>query len=98
MFPRCFFTIRWTVSRPEAGAFPNSFGCEKRFKDVGLHVVGNSRTVIANLNHNAIVIAVGSDAKLALAVHRVNRVIDNVGPDLVELASKRIHQQGDMRW
>ena len=60
---------------------------------MGLQLVGNSRTVIANLNHSATVVAVGSNAKLAFSVHRVNRVIDNVSPDLVELAPKRIHEK-----
>ena len=72
----------------EARAFPNSFGCEKRLKDVGLYLIGNSWTVVANLHYYATVVAVGSDAKLAFSVHRVNRVINNVGPDLVELAAK----------
>ena len=67
----------------EACAFPNSFGCEKRLKDVGLHLLRNSWTVIANLNDSATIVLVGSDAKLALPVHGVNRVIDDVGPDLV---------------
>ena len=78
----------------EARTFPDSFRREERLKDVGLHLVGNSRTVIANLNHSATVVAIGSDAKLALSVHRVNRVINDVGPDLVEFAAKRIHQEG----
>ena len=55
----------------EACAFPHSLGCEERLKDVGLHFVGNSRTVIANLNYNATLVAVGSDAKLA-NVHPVS--------------------------
>src|SRR5437660_1770165 len=77
----------------EAGAFANSLGGKKRLKDVGLYLAGNSRAVIADLNYYATVIAVGSDAKLAFAVHGVNRVINNVSPDLVELAAKRIHEK-----
>src|SRR6202789_1330372 len=79
----------------QARAFPNSFGREKRFEDVGLYLFRNSWTVVANLDYYATVIAIGSDAKFALAVHRVNRVIDNVGPDLVEFASKRIYEEGN---
>src|SRR5271163_4421846 len=77
----------------EARAFPNSFGCEKRLKDVRLHLAGNSWAIVANLNYNATVVLVGSDAQLAFCVHCVNRVVNDVGPDLVELAAKRIHQQ-----
>ena len=79
---------------PEASTFPHSFRREERLKDVGLHLVGNSRTVIANFDYSATVVAIGSDAKLALSVHSVNRVIDELGPDLAELAAKRIHQEG----
>ena len=32
----------------KARAFPNALGGEKRLKDVGLHVVGNSRTIVRN--------------------------------------------------
>src|SRR5208283_1984156 len=63
----------------QACAFPNSFGREKRLEDVRLHLFGNSRAVIANLNHHTIAVAVGSDSKLAFSVHRINRVINNVG-------------------
>ena len=87
--------MRCTVSRPRPSAFAHSFGGEKRLEDVWLHFWRNSWTVVANLNHDAIVVAVGSDAKLAFSVHRVNCVIDKVGPDLVEFAAERIHQQGN---
>ena len=67
----------------EARALPNAFGGEKRLKDVGLRLLGNSRPVVTDLDHDATVLAVSSDAKLAGSVHGVNRVIDNVSPDLV---------------
>lgn len=67
----------------EASTFPYSFRREERLKNVGLHLVGNSRTVIANFDYSATVVAIGSDAKLALSVHSVNGVIDEVRPNLV---------------
>src|ERR1700685_4814540 len=78
----------------QARASPHSFGREKRFKDVGLYLFRNSWTVVADLDYYATVIAIGSGAQFALAVHRVNRIIDNVGPDLVEFAAKRIYEEG----
>src|SRR4051812_42771507 len=60
---------------------------------MGLHVSGNPWTVITNLNYDETVFSVGSHPKLAFSVHRINRVINDVGPDLIELAAKRIHQQ-----
>src|ERR1700735_5865784 len=79
----------------EAGAFADAFGGEKGLKDVGLDFGGNSRAVVRELDHCATVVGEGSDAKLTGSAHRVNRVVNNVGPDLVELATKRIHQEGN---
>src|ERR1700676_4134262 len=67
----------------EARAFPHSFGREKRLKNMSLHLGRDSWTVISHLNYHAAVIAVSSDPKLAFSVHRVDGVIDNVGPNLV---------------
>jgi hypothetical protein len=77
----------------EARALPNSFGGEKRLKDVGLYLGGNPRAVISDLDHNTTILAIGSDSKLALSPHGVDRVVNNVGPDLIELAAKRIHEK-----
>ena len=49
---------------------------------MGLYVLGNSWTVIANLNHDATVVTVGPDSKLALSMHRVNHIVNKFGPDL----------------
>ena len=70
----------------EPGAFADSFGGEERFEDVRLHVGRNSRAVIGDLHHNAIVLAIGSNSKLAFAAHGVNGVVDEVGPNLIQLA------------
>ena len=73
-----------TESRP----FPNSLGGEERFENVGLHLTRNPWTVIADLNYDAGILAISSDSKLAFSVHGVNRVINDVGPDLIEFAAK----------
>jgi len=72
----------------ESCALSDSFGCEKRLKDVGLDLGRNSRTVIADLNHNATVVAISSNSKLPLSAHRVDGIIDEVGPNLIEFAAK----------
>ena len=48
----------------------------------------NSRTVIGNLDRDAIVIAISSNPQLPFSAHRVNRIVDDVGPHLVEFAAK----------
>ncbi len=79
----------------EAGAFSNSFGGEKGLEDMRLDFFGDAGTVVADFYDHASVFAVGADAKLAFTVHRVDGVIDEVGPDLVEFAAKGIHEQGN---
>src|SRR5208282_2953494 len=77
-----------SLNRVEAQtrSLPYSFGCEERFKDVRLDLRRNSGTVIADFHYNAPVIAISSDSKLALSAHRIDGVIDEIGPHLIKLA------------
>ena len=72
----------------EAEAFSNSFGSEEGFEDVRLYIGRDSGAVVGDLNHNAIVLAIGADSKLAFPAHRANGVVDDVGPNLIEFAPK----------
>src|SRR5579863_7452920 len=83
-----------SLNRVEAKpcALPNSFGGEERFKDMRLDLRRNSRTVVADLNNSATVFAIGSHAKFASAPHRIDGVIDDVGPNLIQLAPEGIHE------
>ena len=67
----------------EAGAFAYSFGGEEGFKDVRLDVGGYSRPVVGDGDDNAAVVGISSDTKLAASVHGVNRVVDDVRPNLI---------------
>src|SRR5271156_3124919 len=84
-----------TLNRIEAKArtFANSLRGEKGFENMRLDFGRNSRAVIGDLDHGAIVLAIGSNSKLALATHGVNRIVDDVRPNLIELAAKRIYQK-----
>ena len=77
----------------EAGTFSNSFGSKERFEDVSSHIRWDPRAVISNFDYNAIVLAIRSDTKLAFAVHGVNRVVDDVGPNLIQFTPERIHEK-----
>ena len=48
----------------------------------------DSWTVIADLDYHAIVILVGTNSQLTLSTHRIDRIVDDVGPDLVEFAAE----------
>ena len=72
----------------QSGSLPYSFGREERFEDVRLDLRRNSRAVVADLNYGAGIIAIGSNSELALSAHGVNGIVNNVGPDLIELAAE----------
>src|SRR5947209_6811689 len=72
----------------EAGAFSNSFGGEERLKDVRLYCGRDSRSIVSNLNHDAPVVAISSNSQLTFPAHRINGIVDQVGPYLIELAAK----------
>src|SRR5277367_5713757 len=81
-----------SVHRIEAhpGAFADAFGGIKRFKDVRLHRLRNAGTVVDDLDEHAVQLSRGPDGQLALAAHRINGVVDKIGPDLVQLTAMRV--------
>jgi hypothetical protein len=48
----------------------------------------NPRPVVADLNDYTAVFAIGSKPKLALPAHRIDGIIDDVGPNLIKLTSE----------
>ena len=62
---------------------------------MGSYLRRNSRAAIADFNHHIVVLAEGSHPKFALARHGVDRVLDDVGPDLVQLGSRGVNQKRD---
>src|SRR3954469_20398001 len=73
----------------------NAFGGKERLEDVRQDFLRNSRTVVCDFHDDTRVLTICADAKLALAAHGVNRVINYVCPDLVQFTAKRIHQKGN---
>ena len=72
----------------EARAFADSLGGKERFEDMRLHFRRNSRSIIGDLNYDTIVLAIRSDLKLALAFHRIDGIVDDIRPNLIEFAAK----------
>ena len=85
-------TVDDSVGRVEAQARPlaHRFGGEERIEDLAGEVGGNARTVIADLDHDASPSRAGADGEDATPLHRIDRVVDQVGPHLIELATVRI--------
>src|SRR5215475_13214948 len=81
--------------QPKACALTDALGCKEWLKDARLNFRRNAGAAIANLNHDATIIPKGPDAKLTLAAHGVNRIVDDVGPNLIQLAAEGIYHQGN---
>src|SRR5690606_31260508 len=72
--------------QPEAGAVPDRLRGEERLEDPAAHVGWDARPGVADLDEHALVVdAAGAHGEGAAAAHGVDRVVDDVGPDLVEL-------------
>src|ERR1700680_3770813 len=72
----------------EPRTFPDSLSGEERFENVRLYAGQDSRPVIADFDHDAIILPVGADSEPALSAHGVNCVVDEVGPNLIQLAAE----------
>src|SRR5262249_28615307 len=79
------------VARGEAQARPlaDRFGREEGIADPRLDVLGDARPVVLDLDDRPRVLAASPDPDLPAAVHRVGGVVEDVGPDLVQLAAER---------
>ncbi len=74
--------------QPQPGPFTEGFGGEERLEDVLEDVGGNSWTGVADLHAQHLVgFAAGTNRqRAARAAHRGNRIVDDVGPHLVQIA------------
>src|SRR5579872_104172 len=79
--------------KAQARALADSLSGEEGLNNMRLYFGRNAVAVVSNLNYNAAVIAIGPDSKFTIAAHGINRVVDEVGPDLIEFTAERIHQQ-----
>ena len=79
-----------TLNRVEAesGAFADSLGGKERLEDMRLYLGRNSRSVVGDLNYHTIVLAIRSNLKPALASHSIDGIVDDIRPNLIELAAK----------
>src|SRR2546425_6015914 len=76
-----------TDDEAETGAGADGFRGKKRFEHVRLHLRWNARAVIDDFDDQLIVFQRSADADLPGAIDGMNRVIDQVGPNLVEFAA-----------
>jgi hypothetical protein len=60
---------------------------EEWFEEMRLHVSRNSGAIVHNFNNDLIILQTRADADLSCAVHGVNGVVDEIGPDLIQFAA-----------
>ena len=64
-------------------------GSKKWIEDARSNILRNARSVIDDLNDNVMILFISFDPDLTSAIHRVHGVINDIRPDLVELAGIR---------
>ena len=71
----------------EAGAVPDVLGREERVEDPRGELVGNAGAVVGDLDDRAVAVGARGDRDRAALAERVDRVVEQVRPDLVELGA-----------
>src|SRR3954469_13211757 len=73
----------------ETGSLADWLSGEERFEDPAFDVVRDTGAVIDDFNTGAVVVSQSADDQLALSVHGIGGVDNQIGPDLVQLAAMR---------
>src|SRR5215510_4116981 len=73
--------------QPQPGAFALRLGGEERLEDASLNIGRNAGAVVVDFDQNVIRLDRRANPQVALAVHRVNRVEDQVGPYFIDRAA-----------
>src|SRR5215472_2488675 len=71
---------------PEAGAVAHWLGSEERLENPVLDLGRDPGASVAELDQQHVSVERGADGERPGPVHRRNRVVDQVGPDLIQLA------------
>src|SRR5205814_6174919 len=76
-----------TDDQSQTGTGADAFGGEKWLEDARLEVRRNASTVVHDLDDQLIVFQESADANLTGTIDRIDRIINQIGPDLIEFAS-----------
>jgi hypothetical protein len=75
----------------KTGALSYFLGCEKGFEDVRMHLFGNAWAVVGDLHEQPAWLLGCAYPDAARSIHRVDGVVYQVRPNLVELAAVRAY-------
>jgi Domain of unknown function (DUF5134) len=70
----------------ETGAFPRVLGRVEGVERAGRYLRWHTRSGVADLDDDVLLLDPGRQPERPCAVHRIERVVDEIGPHLVELA------------
>ena len=76
-----------TNQKSQPGAGTNSLCREERFKYPRLDFRRDTSPVVHDFHHQLIIFDGGANADLAAAIHRIDGIIDEIRPNLVEFAA-----------
>src|ERR1039458_1640392 len=71
----------------QPAALAHVLGGEERLEDARLYLGRDAGSVVADLDHDVGAVASRLNSQLAFAVHGIDGVVYQVGPDLVEVAA-----------
>src|SRR5215470_2235679 len=71
--------------QPEPGALAYRLGGKKRLEDPRLYLSGYAWPRVTDVDEKLVLVERGPDGQRAVPGHRRDRVIDQVGPHLIEL-------------
>jgi hypothetical protein len=63
------------------------FGRKEGIENFGLNILGNPWPIICNLHHHRGIVLARPQDKLTPALHGIDGVVNDVGPDLIQLAA-----------
>ena len=72
----------------EPGTLPDRLGREERFEHAVADRGRDARSVVDDANHDALPLDVRGHIDAAAVGNGVERVVDQIGPDLIELADE----------
>jgi hypothetical protein len=77
--------------QPEARAFAYRLGRKERIEDAITYFDTNTTSIIDDPHHDELPLAPGDDFNLSAFRYSIQRVIDQVRPDLVEFACEPMY-------
>jgi hypothetical protein len=81
----------------QAGAAADGFRGEKGLEHARLDIGRNPGTVVHNFDYQLVIFPAGADANLADAIYSGDRIINEIGPNLIQFTSVSLKNHRQLR-